>query len=57
MNREMFDLHVGTQLATTLRKCNVIFFDNLSSHKSPRAAQAVGYGSDQAHHALMTGRL
>lgn len=57
MNREMFDLHVGTQLAPTLRKCNVIFFDNLSSHKSPRAAQAVGYGSDQAHHALMTGRL
>ena len=41
MNREMFELYVETQLAPTLRKGDVIILDNLSSHKSPKAAQAM----------------
>ena len=41
MNREMFDLYVETQLAPTLRPGDVIVLDNLSSHKSPKAAQAL----------------
>jgi len=45
MNRELFDLHVKTQLVPTLQPGDVIILDNLSSHKSPGAAaamQAVG---------------
>ena len=45
MNRELFELYVETQLAPTLRPGEVIILDNLSSHKSPKAAaimKAVG---------------
>ncbi len=38
MNREMFERYVETQLAPTLRRDDVVILDNLSSHKSPRAA-------------------
>ncbi|PWK47256.1 transposase [Silicimonas algicola] len=41
MNREMFELYVETQLAPTLRLGDVIILDNLSSHKSHTAAQAM----------------
>ena len=41
MNREMFELYVETRLAPTLRKGDVIILDNLSSHKSPKAAQTM----------------
>ncbi|MCC5993214.1 MAG: transposase [Rhodobacteraceae bacterium] len=37
----MFELYVETQLAPTLRKGDVIMLDNLSSHKSPKAAQVM----------------
>lgn len=39
MNSEMFDLYIETQLAPGLRKGDVVVLDNLSSHKSPKAAQ------------------
>lgn len=38
MNRELFELYVETQLAPTLRPGDLIILDNLSSHKSPKAA-------------------
>ena len=38
MNRELFEPYVETQLAPTLRPGDVIILDNLSSHKSPKAA-------------------
>jgi len=38
INRELFDLYVQTQLVPTLRKGDVVILDNLSSHKSPKAA-------------------
>ena len=41
MNKEMFDLYVDTQLAPNLSKGDVIILDNLSSHKSPKAAQTM----------------
>ena len=41
MNGETFELYVETQLAPTLRKGDVIILDNLSSHKSPKAAQTM----------------
>ena len=41
MNRELFDLHVETQLAPTLQPGDVIILDNLSVHKSPKAAQTL----------------
>ena len=41
MNGELFDLYVETQLAPTLRRGDVIILDNLSSHKSPKAAEAM----------------
>ena len=41
MNRVTFETYVETQLAPTLRKGDVIILDNLSSHKSPRAAQVL----------------
>ena len=41
MNRELFELYVGTQLAPTLQPGDVIILDNLSSHKSPKAAEAM----------------
>jgi transposase len=41
MNRELFELYVETQLAPTLQPGDVIILDNLSSHKSPTAADAM----------------
>lgn len=41
MNREMFDLYVKTQLVPTLQPGDVIILDNLSSHKSPKAAETM----------------
>jgi transposase len=38
MNRQMFERYVETQLAPSLRPGDVVILDNLSSHKSPRAA-------------------
>lgn len=38
INRELFDLYVQTQLIPTLRRGDVVILDNLSSHKSPKAA-------------------
>jgi len=39
INRELFDIYVETQLAPTLNKGDVVILDNLSSHKSQKAAQ------------------
>ncbi len=39
MNGEMFALYVETQLAPVLRKGDVVILDNLSSHKTPKAAE------------------
>lgn len=39
MNGEMFDLYVETQLVPSLHEGDVVILDNLSSHKSPKAAQ------------------
>ena len=39
MNAEMFDLYIETQLVPTLRDGDVVILDNLSSHKSPDAAE------------------
>jgi transposase len=39
MNRITFETYVETQLIPTLRKGDVIILHNLSSHKSPRAAE------------------
>jgi transposase len=41
MNREWFESYVDTQLVPTLRRGDVVILDNLSSHKSPRAADAL----------------
>ena len=41
MNRRLFDSYVKTQLAPTLRKGDVVILDNLSSHKSPGAAETL----------------
>ena len=41
MNGELFDLYVETQLAPTLQRGDVIILDNLSSHKSPKAAEVM----------------
>ena len=41
MNRATFDTYVKTQLAPTLSRGNVIILDNLSSHKSARAAEVL----------------
>jgi transposase len=38
MNRETFDTYVETQLAPTLQAGDVVILDNLSSHKSAKAA-------------------
>jgi hypothetical protein len=39
MNGEMFDRYIETQLAPTFLVGDVVILDNLSSHKSPRAAR------------------
>jgi len=41
MNGEMFDLYVETQLFPTLAPGDVIIIDNLSSYKSPKAAEVM----------------
>jgi hypothetical protein len=41
INRATFDSYVETQLAPTLRRGDVVILDNLSSHKSPRAADSL----------------
>lgn len=41
MNRELFELYIETQLAPTLQTGDVIILDNLSSHKSPKAADTM----------------
>jgi len=38
MSRELFDLYGQTQLAPTLHKGDVVIPDNLSTHRSPKAA-------------------
>ncbi len=39
MNRNVFETYVETQRAPTLERGDVVILDNLSSHKSPRAAE------------------
>lgn len=41
MNKAVFEVYVETQLAPELSPGTVVILDNLSSHKSPRAAQAL----------------
>jgi hypothetical protein len=41
INRDLFDLYIATQLAPTLQTGDVVILDNLSVHKSPRAAQTL----------------
>ena len=41
INRTRFDLYVETQLAPTLKSGDVVILDNLSSHKSAKAAEAL----------------
>ena len=41
MNRDIFETYVDTQLAPVLRPGDVVILDNLSSHKSERAAHAI----------------
>ncbi len=41
MHREMFDLDAKTQLAPPLQPRDVVILDNLSSHKSPDAAETM----------------
>ena len=41
MDREAFDTYIETQLAPVLEPGAVVILDNLATHKSPRAAQAL----------------
>lgn len=41
MNRLAFEAYIETQLAPTLTKGDVVILDNLSSHKSAKAAQTL----------------
>jgi transposase len=41
MNRDAFDVYIETQLAPTLEPGDVVILDNLSAHKSQRAAEAL----------------
>lgn len=41
MNAEMFTLYIETQLVPTLRAGDVVILDNLSSHKTPAAADVL----------------
>lgn len=41
MNRTAFDTYIETQLAPALDPGTVVILDNLSTHKSPRAAEAM----------------
>ena len=39
MNKQLFECYVETQLAPTLKKGDVVILDNLSCHKSAKAAE------------------
>jgi len=41
INRTLFETYVETQLAPTLHAGDVVILDNLSSHKSPKAADTL----------------
>lgn len=41
MNRRVFEAYVTTQLVPTLSQGDIVILDNLSSHKSQRAAEAI----------------
>lgn len=41
INGQAFDTYVATQLAPTLKPGDVVVWDNLNVHKSPRAAEAI----------------
>lgn len=41
INGQAFDTYVSTQLAPTLKPGDVVIWDNLNVHKSPRAAEAI----------------
>jgi len=41
MNRQLFETYIETQLAPCLSKGDVVILDNLSSHKSAKAAQTL----------------
>jgi transposase len=41
INRDLFNTYVETQLAPALKPGDVVILDNLSSHKSPYAAQVL----------------
>ena len=41
MNRRAFDTYIETQLAATLNPGDIVILDNLSSHKSEKAAQVL----------------
>ncbi|HWU48263.1 MAG TPA: transposase [Asticcacaulis sp.] len=41
INGAAFDVYVTTQLALILRSGDIVIWDNLNVHKSPRAAEAV----------------
>jgi transposase len=41
MTRYAFDLYVETQLAPTLKPGDVVILDNLSAHKSQKAAETL----------------
>ena len=41
MNRPAFETYIETQLAPRLKPGTVVILDNLSTHKSPRAAEAL----------------
>ncbi len=42
MNRAAFDTYIATQLAPTLGPGDVVILDNLSTHKSAKAAEVLG---------------
>ena len=41
IDRDAFDRYVETQLAPTLQRGDVVILDNLSVHKSPKAAECL----------------
>jgi len=41
INRDLFNAYVETQLAPTLNRRDLVILDNLSSHKSPQAAEVL----------------
>ena len=41
INRDLFNAYIETQLTPTLKRRDVVILDNLSSHKSPQAAEVL----------------